>query len=65
MSGHRPSHGPEPRLVPPGECRAAGKLLQLERKGVLDLTPFRRSMFWWVPRALLVLVVFIALVILI
>ncbi|WP_174189217.1 hypothetical protein [Nocardia barduliensis] len=44
---------------------AAGRLLQLAREGVLDLTPFRRSMFWWVPRALAVLLVFIVLVILI
>lgn len=57
---------PEPPQPPtPGQLRAAGILLQLEREGKLDLTPLRRPMFWWVPRALLVLLVFIALVILI
>jgi hypothetical protein len=60
-----PYRHPEPRPPTPGELRAAGKLLQLEREGVLDLSPFRRGMFWWVPRAILVLLVFLALVILI
>ncbi|WP_181724192.1 hypothetical protein [Nocardia gipuzkoensis] len=60
-----PYRRPQPPAITPERMAAAGRLLQLEREGVIDLTPFRRSMFWWVPRALAVLLVFVVLVILI